>query len=72
MNEELKAALLKNINVRGFVVDMLDGVIKKSLDKVVANTSNNFDNIMLESMYPALREELVRMIDEKLSDEPKA
>ena len=67
--------LHEHLNIPGLVQDMLDEVLEPALKKVVADTSNPFDDVLLGAIYPVLEKELNELVqkywDELVSnDEP--
>ena len=68
MKEELVKILLKNISIEGIVVDGIDLVLEPALKKVVADSANPFDDMLMASVYPILEKELKEMLAEKLAE----
>lgn len=69
MDSGLKDALLKsvhdNVNVPGLSKALLKNALKPALDRIVADTSNPFDNILLAAIYPTLESALVDEIEKQ-------
>lgn len=65
--EKVKSILLENINLSGIAAGIIDEVLEEALNKVVADSSNPFDDMLMESVYPILEKELKALINEKLS-----
>lgn len=67
-----KAALLRVLDEEGLkallLEDVIDGVIKKKLDELVADTSNALDDALLGMLFPPLRKEVEKFIDAKLAE----
>lgn len=61
------AILKKNINLGGLIADQVDLVLEPALDKVVANTTNPFDDMLKAAIYPTLREELQKLIEKHIN-----
>lgn len=65
---DLKALLLKYIDVRGLLVEgLLAGVVKPALDKLVADTSNTLDDSLVAFLYPELEKAATAWIDAELA-----
>ena len=58
----------EHLNVPGFFADLLDEVLEPALKKVVEDSSNPFDDILMAAVYPTLELELNKLI-EKYWDE---
>lgn len=65
MKDQLREIALKNINVKGMALDILDDIIEEALQRVVDNTSNPYDNMIKDLLWPLVRAELARVLDEK-------
>lgn len=66
--KEIIAVLLKRIDVKGLIVeDLVDGALNKALDKVVNDSSNTFDNMAKDALWPYLRKAVVEGLDELLA-----
>ena len=64
---DIKEAAIKRFAepLRGFLVeDILAGAIKEKLDEVVADTSNPYDNAMVDLLYPMLQKAVADKLDE--------
>lgn len=68
MKDELIKVLLKNISIEGIAVDTLDLVLEPALHKVVMDTENPFDDMLMATVYPILEIELKKLIKEKLGE----
>ena len=62
---ELMKAVAKNINLPGLVEAVLKQVVEPALDKLVADTTNPFDNMAKAAMYPTLEAELNKLAKEQ-------
>lgn len=47
--------------------DILDGKVKAKLDEMVADSENSLDDALLAMVYPVIREEAAKFLDEKLA-----
>lgn len=60
--------LLKRVDVRGLILeDIMVGIIKFELEKIVKDSSNPYDDAMLAFVYPILEDAAKKFIDEKLT-----
>ena len=66
MKKELLKILADNVNLKGIAYDMIDEVLEEALKKVVADSSNPFDDMLMASVYPILEKEVKKLIDEHL------
>lgn len=64
----LKKMLKERIDLSGVVVDVLDEILEPALEKVVADTSNPFDDMIMATVYPVLSEKIKELAKEKLDD----
>ena len=58
MKKELLKILADNVNLKGIAYDMIDEVLEEALKKVVADSSNPFDDMLMASVYPILEKEV--------------
>ena len=65
--EELKTMAKKNINLEGLFNDLMDKLLEPALQKVVDDSANPFDN-MLMSAYPFIEAEIKKAVKEKLDE----
>lgn len=69
MEDAQKKALLesvaKNVNAPGLVTDLLKQILEPALAKIVADTSNPFDDMLKNAIYPTLEAELIKLADEQ-------
>lgn len=65
--EKLKELAKLHINLKGFTDGIIDEILEKALEKVVADSSNPFDDVMFQAVYPVLegklKEEIHQLID---------
>ena len=66
MKTELLKLLVENINLKGLANGIIDEVIEVALKKVVADSSNPIDDVVMASLWPLLEKELKKLIDENL------
>lgn len=62
--DKLIAIALKNLNIEGLLVDVLNEVLKPALDKMVADSANPYDDMMVAALYPVLDKEIKEKISE--------
>lgn len=58
----------KNINLGGLAADLLDEALEPALQKVVDDSSNPYDNMLMVSAYPILEKELKIKIEELVNE----
>ena len=59
--------LLDNVNLGGMAFSIIDDVLEEALKKVVADSSNPFDDMLMASVYPVLEKELKDLITEQIN-----
>ncbi len=65
--DELKEILAKRVDWKGMLLeDIMDGVIKGKLDELVQKSENTIDDAVVNLVYPLLREEVAKYVEEKL------
>lgn len=64
--KKLVEILFKNFNYKGLIFDALDEALEPALKKVVEDSSNPFDDMLMASVYPILEKELKEYIEKKL------
>lgn len=52
--QEILASLYKHLDFPGFASDVINGPLLDELKKIVADTRNPFDDVLLAAIYPAL------------------
>lgn len=60
--KELKKILKANINLAGLISDSIDGIVEPALKKVVADSPNKIDDIIMAALYQPLENELKKQI----------
>lgn len=66
---DIKEVLLKRIDIKGLLVeDLMEGIIKSELDKLVAKTDNTLDDALVAMIYPEMVKAVEAFIDEKLME----
>lgn len=60
--------VLKNVNLPGLAFDIIDEVLEKALQKVVADSANKFDDMLMAAIYPTLEKELKELIQKKYDE----
>lgn len=64
---EVKQELLKYINVRGLIIELLlNGVVKPKLAELVAKSENKVDDAVLAVALPLVDKLVVDLIDDQL------
>lgn len=66
MKKELIKALVESIDLKSLANAIVDNVIEEALKKVVADSANTIDDIVMASLWPLLEKEVKQMIEEKL------
>jgi len=67
MKKALVQIVKDNINLGGIASDVLDEVLEPALKKVVADTSNPLDDMLMASIYPVLEAELKKLVEEQIN-----
>lgn len=67
-NKKILQIVTDNISIDGLVIDILDEVLEPALKAVVENTSNPFDDMLFNSVYPLLESYLKELVTEKLKE----
>lgn len=62
MKEELIELLKENINVEGIAFGLIDSVLEEALIKVVADSENKLDDMLMASIYPILESEMKKLL----------
>lgn len=66
MKKELLNVLVKSIDLKVMANGLLDEVLEEALKKVVADTSNPIDDMVMATLWPVLEKEVKALIEEKL------
>ena len=66
MNEKLKKILIASIDLKGLANGLVDEVLEEALKKIVADSSNTVDDMLMAAIYPVLEAELKKVIEAKL------
>lgn len=61
--QKLVDAVKNNINVPGLVAEVIDGAANDALQKLVDDTSNPFDNMAKDALYPLLTAEIKKQVE---------
>tara|TARA_R110000782_G_scaffold189300_1_gene279245 strand:+ start:296 stop:529 length:234 start_codon:yes stop_codon:yes gene_type:complete len=66
MKKELLEILVQSVDLKKLANGVVDNVIEEALKKVVASTTNPFDDMAMASLWPVLEVEVKKLIEEKL------
>jgi hypothetical protein len=66
MKDALIKTLLESIDLKKLANGVVDNVIEEALKKVVADTSNPIDDMVMTSLWPLLEVEVKKLIEEHL------
>ena len=61
-----KKLVVESIDLKGLANGIVDEVIEESLKKVVAKSSNTFDDMAMAALWPVLEAEIKKLIEEEL------
>ena len=62
--EKFKALASQHINLEGFLHGALDEILEPALQKVVDDSGNPFDDVMMAALYPVLEAEAKSKVSE--------
>lgn len=68
MLDIIKGHIKLKIEIKPVVHKIIDQVIEPALDKLVADTKTQFDDIAKASVYPGLEAKAKEVIDEKIEE----
>lgn len=60
----MMSIIKKNINLGGLVSDLLDKALKPALQKVVDDSANPYDNMLMATAYPIMEQEIKAKVEE--------
>jgi acetyl-CoA carboxylase alpha subunit len=66
MKEKLLPILVESIDLKKLANGIIDEVIEEALKKVVADSSNTIDDMVMASLWPLLEKEVKKLVEEKL------
>lgn len=66
MKNKLLKMLIKYVDLKGLLTEMVCEVADEALDKVVEGTANPMDNMVKAALWPVFEEEAKKLIEEKL------
>jgi len=52
----------KRVDVAGIAEDVVEQILEEALKKVVADSSNKLDDMLMASIYPLLKVEMIKLI----------
>jgi len=58
--------LIASIDLKGLANGLVDEVLEEALKKIVADSSNTVDDMLMAAIYPVLEAELKKVIEAKL------
>jgi len=64
MLKSIAKFILKFVNVKGMLLELVDEKLEKEIDRIVAKTSNSWDDSAKALIYPVLEKELLEVINE--------
>ena len=68
MEIDYKSILLKRVDLSGLLIeDVLSGIIKPELEKLVLDSSNKFDDSIYALVYPQLEAVVKKFVDDQLA-----
>jgi len=68
IKDKLLDNLHKHMDVPGFLGAVMDDILEPALEKIVNDTSNPFDNILKDAVYPPLEAEIKKRLKEIWDD----
>jgi hypothetical protein len=66
MKDKLIRLLIESVDVKGLAVGLIDEIIEEALNKVVADSSNKIDDMIMATLWPVLEIEIKKLIEDKL------
>lgn len=66
MKKRLFKLIVKYVNVKGLLKDLVKEELDEILEKAVQSSKTPFDNMAKASLWPVIEEELAKAIDEKI------
>lgn len=65
----IAAKLIDEEGLKSFIAeDLLDGVVKAELDKLVLKTDNSLDDALVSMIFPIVKDAVMKFVDEKLAE----
>lgn len=65
MDKEMLLALLKkHVDMPGLINSIVDEVVEKAIDKFVADTSNQYDDMLKAALWPVIEKEVKEKLQE--------
>ena len=66
--QEIFALILKRVDIKGLIIDdAMDVLLKGALDKMVADSSNPYDDLAVAALYPPLKKAIEEQLVELLA-----
>lgn len=66
MKEELLKVLVKSIDLKVMANGIVDEVLEEALKEVVADTTNQIDDMVMATLWPVFEREVKKLIEKKL------
>lgn len=66
MKNKILKLFLKHINLKGFIVELLDDVVESAVMEAVKKSKTQVDDTFVPMIYPLVEKELITQINEKL------
>lgn len=66
MKKQVLELVVKYLDIKGLVKDVITEVADEALKKAVADSSNTYDDMAYAALWPVVEREAVALIEEKL------
>lgn len=64
--EKLLKLVAESVDLKKLATGIIDEVIEEALKKVVADSSNTIDDMVMAALWPLLEKEVKELVEEKL------
>ena len=68
MKKDLIKTLLEAIDLSKLASGLIDNVLEEALKKVVANSENTMDDMLMAAIYPVLEKEIKELIEKEIEE----
>ena len=68
MKENLIKTLLEAIDLSKLASGLIDNVLEEALRKVVADSENSMDDMLMAAIYPVLEKEIKELIEKEIEE----